>query len=421
MCGLLGGSVVLAGSTVPVPVAVTDLVSMNEDDTLQVQVLANDQFLDQMTGMSIFTSPGYGTATLDPVTHTITYIPNPDFWGWDSFYYEIHDGSGNQSKGLVNIQVMGINDPPTSADQTITINENEDYYFRNSDFIYNDVDGNCFNGFKIVSPLSEDLGDLYYSSADVILDMIYADPESLSFLTHEDAYGTTSFDFKVVDDQGAESEAYTMTIHILHENLPPETADFEVTMESNSIFSFTSELSYSDPEGDPFGGFRITSLPFNGNLAYSGAPVAAGTVYPDFTLLTYAPPADEEGSPYTEFTFTVLDDHQAESEEATGTINVVMGEHPIIISQGYSPNGDQINDYWCIEHIEDYPDNVVHIYNRWGNLVRSIEGYNNGEKAWRGESDHGLYGSTVTNGSYFYVLDLGNGTPPIQGYIVLTR
>ena len=90
----------------------------------------------------------------------------------------------------------------------------------------------------------------------------------------------------------------------------------------------------------------------------------------------------------------------------------------LIIPSGYSPNDDGVNDYFEIVGIDNYPGNKLWIYNRWGNLLFKTENYKN---TWNGTSNvSGIYiGKRVPAGTYFYVLDLNNGSKPLQGYIVL--
>lgn len=410
------------------PVAADDIVSLDEDTFRVIDILANDTDADgdlDPATVTITQAPSYGTATVDPVTGEITYTPDADFFGNDQLRYEVSDGypygDPNKDEALVSLTILGINDAPTSADRTITINENETYTFSGADFIYNDVDGDCFNGFKIVTELTPDLGELLYDGDPVILDFIYADPDLLQFVPTPQTSGTTEFDFRVVDDQGAESPDYTMTIHILGINDAPSAEDIVITMPWNTIHDFTTELVYTDPENDPMGGFMITALPGKGSLTFNNSPAVTGILYDDFSLLAYEPETNEHGSPYTTFTLVVQDDQDAQSEQVLVTINVLFEAYEIQVSEGFSPNGDDINDLWYIRNIERFPGNKIQIYNRWGNLVRSIEGYDNETRAWRGESDNSTFGREVADGSYFYIISLGDGSEPLQGYVVLHR
>lgn len=68
-----------------------------------------------------------------------------------------------------------------------------------------------------------------------------------------------------------------------------------------------------------------------------------------------------------------------------------------------TPNGDGINDTWAVSHILDYPRNHVAVYNAAGGLVYAKAGYAND---WGGT----YRGRLLPEGSYFYEVNLGNGT-----------
>ena len=85
----------------------------------------------------------------------------------------------------------------------------------------------------------------------------------------------------------------------------------------------------------------------------------------------------------------------------------------IIIYNGISPNGDAVNDFFTIENIEQFPDNVLTIYNRWGNKVFQKQGYQN---TWNGK----YRSADLPDGTYFYLLMLGDGRE-FSGYVQIHR
>ena len=95
----------------------------------------------------------------------------------------------------------------------------------------------------------------------------------------------------------------------------------------------------------------------------------------------------------------------------------------LIIPNAFSPDGDGINDTWTIrgDLSENYPNNQIRIFNRWGVSVYETKGYQND---WNG-SNYNSSGSTSSNlpvGTYFYLLDLnGDGSNVKKGYVYLTR
>ena len=61
------------------------------------------------------------------------------------------------------------------------------------------------------------------------------------------------------------------------------------------------------------------------------------------------------------------------------------------------------------------------IFNRWGNKVYAKRPYDN---TWDGKaSEPGVINGDqyLPAGTYFYILDLGDGSKPLTGYIYLKR
>ncbi len=92
-------------------------------------------------------------------------------------------------------------------------------------------------------------------------------------------------------------------------------------------------------------------------------------------------------------------------------------------TKGFSPDGDGINDSFYIENIENYPNNNVQIFNRWGNKIFEVQGYDNQSRKWSGESNIGLIigSQDVPAGTYYYLIDLGDGSEPIVGFVLINR
>ncbi len=89
------------------------------------------------------------------------------------------------------------------------------------------------------------------------------------------------------------------------------------------------------------------------------------------------------------------------------------------VPDAFSPNGDGVNDLLVITNIETYPNNRITIFNRWGNKVYEASPYTN---QWDGTSQFGtMYGETLPESTYYYVLDLGDGSDAYTGFIYLRR
>ncbi len=86
------------------------------------------------------------------------------------------------------------------------------------------------------------------------------------------------------------------------------------------------------------------------------------------------------------------------------------------IYSGITPNGDGNNDKWEIDGIENFPDNSVEIYNRWGDKVWEAKGYDNTGIVWEGNN---ASGRPLPDGTYFYIVTLSGDI--YKGWVELTN
>lgn len=92
------------------------------------------------------------------------------------------------------------------------------------------------------------------------------------------------------------------------------------------------------------------------------------------------------------------------------------------IPDGFSPNGDGVNDTYVIPNIEFlYPNYTIEIFNRYGNGM--YKGFN-GKPGWDGLNyeREGIGSGMAPNGVYFYILNFNkDNRPPKQGRLYLNR
>lgn len=105
---------------------------------------------------------------------------------------------------------------------------------------------------------------------------------------------------------------------------------------------------------------------------------------------------------------------QIDSNSSNNQDSATVAPNCLKIFNEFSPNDDGQNDTFYIDCISQYPDNQLEIFNRWGNLVYYKKGYNN---TWDGKADGSA--KTLPEGTYFYILDLGNGSPKTSGWLYL--
>jgi len=111
------------------------------------------------------------------------------------------------------------------------------------------------------------------------------------------------------------------------------------------------------------------------------------------------------------------------SSTVTVVINDCSNDTTVLdfnIPEGFSPNNDGTNDVFVIRGIDRYPSNTFTIYNRWGNKLFEASPYKND---WDGKSTTGITvgGDDLPVGTYFYILDLGDGSKIFKGTIYLNK
>jgi gliding motility-associated-like protein len=101
------------------------------------------------------------------------------------------------------------------------------------------------------------------------------------------------------------------------------------------------------------------------------------------------------------------------TDEVTVTVDNLL-----TIPGSFSPNGDGVNDKWIIEGIENYPNCLVWIYDRWGQEVATVSSYSL-NRAWNGTNN----GKAISDGVYFYSIDLNDKSSSklLKGNVTIIR
>jgi gliding motility-associated-like protein/uncharacterized repeat protein (TIGR01451 family) len=174
----------------------------------------------------------------------------------------------------------------------------------------------------------------------------------------------------------------------------------------------------------------IVSNPLLTGFTYISSTTTAGTYSPstgDWTIgsltngtsetLTITATVNSSGD-YTNT--STITRNEPDPNPANNTSTVITYPTDFFIPEGFSPNGDGINDLFVIRGIFYFPENSIVIFNRWGNKVYEAKPYIN---TWDGRSIRGLRvgGDELPTGTYFYLLDLGDGSKVIKGTIYLNR
>lgn len=82
-----------------------------------------------------------------------------------------------------------------------------------------------------------------------------------------------------------------------------------------------------------------------------------------------------------------------------------------------TPNNDGFNDYFSIPLATNFPVNKVVLYNRWGDILETIENYDNTTKIWTGTNGNG---DPVDSGTYFFTFE-ADGELKLSGWVELIK
>jgi gliding motility-associated-like protein len=407
------------------PVMENSAVAVDEDGAYTGTSLLADASDPEGNTLSINTTPlvapVHGTLIIN-TDGTYTYTPAANFWGTDSFTYEVCDNGnpGQCSSATVSITVNAVNDAPLATAGNAEVAEGS-AVGGNLLALVSDADGDglTINTQAVSGPANGTL-------------TIHADG-TYTYTPNTGFTGSDSFTYEVCDMQ--EPAACTQgTINILvvpsgtvvpeEPELPELPYDSDGDGIPDSVEAGSDTASPVDTDGDGIPDY----LDLDSDNDGVSDSVEAGE--------NPAQPRDSDGDGIADYRDTdddgdgILTKVEIEKGGTDGDCNyngtpdyldpAICG---LEISLGFSPNGDRDNDSWEIRGIEAYAGNKLKIFNRWGNIVYEVTGYNNEDKVWRGESD-GKYipgKKEVPDGTYFYILDLGNGGKPLSGFIIIKR
>ncbi len=309
-----------------VPLAVNDAFTVAEDsgDT-SLAVRANDFDVEDGPAsgtVTAVTTPAFGTATIVGGA-TITYRPNPNFFGTDSFSYTLTDSNGASDAATVTVTVTPVNDPPTAVDDTATVQQ--------------DTTGNLINVLANDS-IAPDVGEtLSLASVQNAVNgtVSVGSGGRASFTPTGGFTGTATFEYTVSDGTLTDTGLVTVTVVAVNGNpvnslpLPQQTpedtplffsaaAGTAITVADENSSTLTVQLSVTNGTFTLGTTAGLTSVSGNG----SGSLTMQGTLTALNGALSgsrYAPTANYAGSAL--FTIT-SSDSTGNSDTDTLTITV---------------------------------------------------------------------------------------------------
>ncbi|MCE9630385.1 MAG: hypothetical protein K8S94_06670 [Planctomycetia bacterium] len=225
---------------------------------------------------------------------------------------------------------MLANSPPSGADATLTLLEDNTLTFSIGDFGLSDASDTPPNNLLAVKITTvPSLGTLTLEGLNVTAGQAITkeviESGKLVYTPVPNANGPnySSFTFQVQDDGGTadggvdlDQSANTITFNVTAVNDPPAGTDKTVTINEDTAYTFlTSDVGFSDASDTPPNNLlavKITTVPSLGTLTLDSLPVTAGQAIAKNVIesgkLVYTPVANENGTNYSSFTFQVQDD-----------------------------------------------------------------------------------------------------------------
>ncbi|WP_170111793.1 Ig-like domain-containing protein [Photobacterium frigidiphilum] len=280
-----------------VPILTDDTQSVAEDNSVAIAVLDNDSDSDSeinLASVTVTTQPTHGSTSVNTGTGVVTYVPDDDYSGIDTFYYRVDDVYGGQSVvAKVTITVTAVADDPVAVADVAATDEDEPIIV---DVLANDTDSDTGDSMDsstlivVIQPL--------HGVATVESGQILYEPEI-------DYTGSDVFSYTVRDSTGRLSNSAEVRVNIAGINdAPVALADNAVTDEDTMV-----EIAVLLNDSDIDGFVDITTV------AVVRQPVEGTIGVSELGVVSYTPEANVHGT--DSFTYIVKDNEDATSEEVT--------------------------------------------------------------------------------------------------------
>ena len=276
------------------PIADNQTINTDEDLDKLITLTGSDPEAQSIT-FTILSQPAHGS--LIGSAPSLTYRPNANFNGSDSFTFKVNDGQSDSNVATVSIMVNSVNDAPLANNFSIntTVNQAAGIVLSGSD-----IENSPLTFILVANPQHGSLSGTQ---------------QNLTYTPATNYSGSDSFTFRV-NDGALDSAVATVNITISSGNLPPIANAQNLVMAEDSIISIT--LSGSDPEGSP--------------LSYSFlSPPTRGSIFGTIPNMTYDPYDNYNGT--DSFVFRVWDGVQW-SQAATISIQITaVNDAPRALNQ----------------------------------------------------------------------------------------
>ncbi|EML0286864.1 tandem-95 repeat protein [Vibrio parahaemolyticus] len=276
----------------PVADIVADTATVVEDTPTIIKVLGNDTFEgdDQVVSLDTNNGPANGTVSVNP-DGSVTYTPNDNYHGADSFTYIVTSGGVSEST-TVNVDVTPVNDAPVAKDDIATTQEDTAVTI---DVLPNDTD--------------IDGDTLRIDSASVPSDQgtVEIVDGKLVFTPAENFNGDAEITYTVTDGELTDEAKVSVTVNPVND-APVAKDDIATTQEDTAV---TIDVLPNDTDVD---GDKLS-------IQSASVPEAQGKVEIVDGKLVFTPAENFNGD--AEIAYIVTDGQLTDEAKVTVTVNPV--------------------------------------------------------------------------------------------------
>ena len=421
-------------TVLPMLDAIDDSIATLEDTPIAIDIPANDNDLPT-TGTLTTTSPANGTVTIndggtpnDPSDDTVTYTPDPGYTGTDTFLYTICDTLGNCSTATVTVLTnpLGVD---LDADDDGIVDSFEDLNLDgDNDPSTNptDTDGDGIPDYLDID--SDDDGIPDNVEAQTTADYMAPSGDDLNNNGLDDVYETGGNLGLIPIDTDNDGLPDYVDPDSDNDNVPDNIEAHDHDHDGIPDVTFIGSDKDNDGLDDGYEGYTQIDLDVNDEIddPFDNLPNTDGDSESDYRDTD----DDDDGISTIDEDTNADGDYSNDDIDNDGTPDYLepnFSEADIEVFNVVTPNGDGVHDVLTIRGLENFPNNTIKIYNRWGVQVYMTRAYDSQGNVFDGTSQGRVTVDAENKlpvGTYFYILDFedNNGSmKTLSGYLYLNR
>ena len=295
------------------PLVNDDSYNLDENTSLIMETLNNDSDIEDSSllysNISIITSPENGIVSL--LSNGILYTPSENYFGDDSFVYEIFDSNGLSSIGTVYIQIDQVIENPTLTDGAYSLDEDTS------------VEMNVFDWLT--------LGDFPIDSYNLVSNVsngtLSQNGNIITYVPNNNFFGEDTLSFNVVDTEGNVSNDSTILITVNSVNDLPVVNSDQINLPEDSFVNIYVLSNDSDIEDE----LDISMVSITGNAS-------SGSLIIENDYIKYTPDENFTGADAFEYTVTDSDGSSASNLVFLFVDNVL--DSPVVNNSSFNVDED---------------------------------------------------------------------------------